>query len=619
MAKITQVAKQSLSYSSVYTPQKEAPQSFYINELSVAPSKELVDKLALINQQQFKADKVNESAFAKGTGSFGVLNYVDTTYTLFEKAKQGIQSLQLELVDSDETIIAKTKRYIESAYESSYFDNNQLDTFFGQFVDSSKSFSFNGLSDINGLTAIESESHQALFKTGTYIKDDVRLVQKLRSQLVAFRHQKERKVTQLKAELAKINAQIPKEQQRLSALNNQRLKSLSDYQVARQLVSEDWQNVENAYRQRAHILDNHLGISFVKVRESNVSKTLQGQAMLGVNRDDLVPGCPLQDSELPESIEPFLEAILEIPVSNWRYLKDYYQQLPQRQKVLALLEKRHYRVDYQLQYQSFTKLSALSQRMIGLRAANKALIQESVQRQVIYSDSLVSLQQSAIKVLSIEDLLNGPPHRLRHQCEAVRNKIDQATHCFITQLQQLSPWIRLQWASSAEQDTLQINSPKTWPQADQALADNPNAMLTLGAIVQWWFDQLIEDADQSSVLAISHLLRASLLYSASDDPNEVLHGQLSKRDTTLKLGHQIRVDLNMEAHTGTLLQVVDAHNQLLATLRVDDVDDNGTLTTVTQMQGQDAVVISNADNKGNYKVTGYAAPVMKSAVTTGIR
>mgnify|MGYP000330175307 CR=1 FL=1 len=613
MAKITQLAKQSLSYKSVYKAQKETPQSLYLNELSVAPSKALKDKLALINQQQFKADKINESAFAKGAGNFGVLNYVDTTYTLFEKAKQGIQALQLELVDSDETIIAKTKRYVESAYESSYFDNTQLDTFFGQFVDSSQNFSFTGLSNINSLTTTESESHQALFKTGTYIKDDVRQVQKLRSQLVAFRHLKERKITQLKARLAKVNAQIPKQQQRLSALNNQRLKSLSDYQVARQLVSEDWQNVENAYQHRAHILDNHLGISFVKIRESSVSKTLQGRALLGVDSDELVPGCALQDGEIPESIEPFLESILEIPLSNWRSLKDYHQHLPDRRKLIGLLDKRHYRLDYRRQQSTFVKASALTHRMGALSAANKTLIEESAKREISYVESLVALQVSSTQVLSIEDLLNGPPHRLRHQCETLRNKIDQATHCFINQLAQLSPWIRLQWASSAEQDELQIDAPKTWPQADKALADNPNAMLTLSGIVQWWFDQLVEDADQASLLALSHLIRASLVYSASDDPNEILHGQLSPIDTTLKLGHQIRVDLNKDAHTGTLLQVVDANNQLLATLRVEDIDNNGTLTTVTQLQGQQAITINNAKGKGNYKVTGFTPPIMKSA------
>ena len=609
MAKITQFGKQSNLFGNQIVAKQEIEQTRYIKDLAIAPSQTLKDKLALINQQQFKADKINEPVFAKGSSSFGVLDYVDSTHSLFEKAKLGIQSLQIELVDNDETLIAKTKKYIESAYESSYFEADQLDTFFGQYMDNNQNFSLSGLADINALTATASDSHQALFKTGSYIKDDVRLVQKLRSQLVSFRHQKERKISQLKAQLAKINHQIPKDQQRLSTLNSQRLKSLSDYQVVRQLVSEDWENVENAYRQRAHILDNHLGISFAKVRESNVSKSLQGMPLLGADNDDLVPGCPLQDSELPESIEPFLESVLEIPVSDWISLKDYYKQLPNRRKLTGLLEKRHYRINYKLQnklqHSPIIRKSALNQRMLGLIASNNNLIQQSSQHQIQYSDSLVELQKHSATLISLEDLLNGPPHRLRKQCETMRNKIDQACHCLISQLQELSPWIRLQWATAAEQDTLQLTAPQSWPQADQALAENPNAMLTLSAIIQWWFNQLIDDAKQSSVLAIGNLIRASLLISAADDPSEILHGKLSSTDTTLKLGHQIRVDLNLEAHTGTLLQVVDENNLLLATLRVDDIDNNGTLTTVTHMQGQVEIA------KGHYKVTGYALPVTK--------
>ncbi|MEH6443764.1 MAG: hypothetical protein V7784_07700 [Oceanospirillaceae bacterium] len=602
-----------------------------LKNLQLSQQQDLKEQLSQINRHTLVAEKINDPAFSKGAGSFGVLDYVDTTNSLFEKAKLGIQSLQAELIETDESLLAKTKNYVENLYQDVYQEPSELNQYFEQYFTTADTFRLEGLADIGALNAEVGESHEALFKTGVFIKDDIRVVQKLRTNLVKYRASKERRLKHLQSKLANVEHQISEGQSQLSTLNNQRLKSLSDYHVVNHLVSENWQKIENDYRQRAQILDNNLGISYLKVRETPLNRSPSSLLSLQyASVDDLVPGCPLEDKDLPVELEAFMESMLDIPMSDWQALHRYAKLLPDRRRIQRLIKSRQQRINYKLQETIEVEHSLLSVRMQGLFSANKALLMDIAQAPAsmvemsthnagnidftvfnstsfnpAFKTSLLTHQQQSAKLISLEDLLTGSPHRLRGYAENLRNKLDQACHCLITQLREIAPSIRLQWAAAAELDQLIIDKPQQWPGLEQAEKQEFNTVRTIIALVQWWFRQLSAAASTHSYSALRNMIRAVLLVAAADDPNEILHGNLLSTPKVLEPGGFLRVSLNREAQIGTLLQLMDDEDQFVGTLRVEDVDDEGAVVMLMRLQATQKVPNSL------FSVTGFAIPGVK--------
>src|SRR5690606_22113879 len=172
----------------------------------------------------------------------------------------------------------------------------------------------------------------------------------------------------------------------------------------------------------------------------------------------------------------------------------------------------------------------------------------------------------------------------------------------LKELRKITPSLRVQWAEAAEQDTLDIKSPTQWPGIGKAEVKDLNGIRTLVELIQWWWRQLTPAASGTSHAIVRNLIRAILLVSVSDDPDQILHGHLISPPSRFSVGGVLRVALNKEALAGTLLRMVDPDNILIGTLRVDDFDDKGALTTLTQLLVKDAVP-STA-----FTVTGFALP-----------
>lgn len=443
--------------------------------------------------------------------------------------------------------------------------------------------------------------HTAIFKASQYVVDDTLVAQRLRHGVVRIKRDRLVLLQQLRKQQATLQARIAASRAAMDARNRSRLESLSDYHVAQQLVREDWEATEARFSARQAVLDAHQGLYYARVRETPLSLTLPDPLALRTSlAGDLLPGCGVQDKDLPEELEPFIDAVLDIAMGNWDRLRDQYTLLPGRQRLDSLYGQRKLRLDWRLKRGASGNTSRSGLKLAGLRNQNLSLLQDQVRHVLIPTLSLRDYQLRSRDLLSLEDLLTGPSHRLRGQAAELRDQLNQACHCLLERLRVLPPSIRLAWAEGAEQDHgFVVEEPESWPRLDQAEAQDFNAVRTLVEVVHWWFRQLHEQASGSSRSAMRNLVRACLLLAASDDPEDILHGQLKTVPGRFRPGEAMRLTLNREALPGTLLRLLDHDDRLIGTLRVDDEDDQGTVASIIQVFDSSSILATG------FRVTGY--------------
>ncbi|MEJ2043809.1 MAG: hypothetical protein P8X74_09565 [Reinekea sp.] len=556
--------------------------------------------------------------------SFGALQHIQSTDAFFTNAWEGIRTLRESFLndddneedisdDEEDALIKRIFSYFNEVENKAVYPTGKARSFLTQRQLLFSHFKRGTALDESALKAKfkinedtlpgSAKYYQGLFGSSDVLTKDMHRIGRLKRALSDLHNYQVRELAKARTELAELENELPEAHRQLSSLNRQRQQSLADYQVARMLIAENWADVEKEYANRAEILNSHKGIYYARVRETPLNNRPVTDLPLRPGRlEDLVPGYPLTDAELPGELEPFIEAVLDIPMADWSALSRYSQLLPSRALLKRMVGLRAVRLAYLAEQPAPQFYTPLGYKLFGMRGFNRS-IQRSQSRAIgLQATSLIAYQRQSAKLLSLEDLLNGPPHRLRGLVQRQRNRIDQATHSLLQTLRHVSPAIRLDWSGEAEADTLDMSKPERWPGLGKAEARDLNSVRTLVELVQWWWRQLTDDASSDAVSAVRNLLRAILMFSAADDPEQILHGQLQTIPGRFKLGDALRVTLNREALPGTLLQLVGSQNELVATLRVDDFDDNGAVTTLTQMHNSS--VMPNT----NFTVTGYALP-----------
>ncbi len=568
-----------------------------------------------INQNYSYTQNLKFDSFEIANESFGVINHIDASGDSFSVARYGIDDLRLNFdTSSKTTLLGRIRAFVDDLYVDGDFKESYLNSFFGEHrpwtrYQSDQLDSYSSPGETTNVGAGDSAysytetAYSALFSTGKVMRNDIRLIEELRTALTRFHKSQRKRLANAKSRLVETEGKFADSHGLLSTHNRTRLKSLGDYQVVRSLVAENWVAVEKAYQTRARILNNHQGLFYTRVRETPLSINPGSPLALRYGSpDDLVPGCPLEDNELPEELEVFMDSVLDIPMIDWQALAPHYKLLPPRRKLQRLLGYRNVRLGHRLNLVQKFSQSVLALRLNRLQNQNVTLTRDYYRKPFETSESLVEYQRNSAKHLSLEDLLSGSPHRLRGYAQTLRNKLDQASHCLLVELRKVTPSIRLDWAEAAELDTLDISNPGRWPGLEKAERQDFNGVRTAIELVQWWFRQLSGDASSTSNSALRNFIRATLMLAASDDPEEILHGNLLTVPGRFTLGEALRVSLNREAQPGTLLQLVDTSNQLIGTLRVDDYDDNGAITSITSL------INDSITPATSFTVTGFSLP-----------
>lgn len=551
--------------------------------------------------------------FEKPNEKFGTISHVNVADIGFLNAKSGINELRDEFnLNKEGAIVKKVKTFFDEIKSIWVYKSYDFDNF--SFV--KKSVGENVWSDYKTLEPIidpkdfpenpKINNQTALFSSGKVIRKDILLIERLRRELVGLHKFQQKILAEKRTALDKVENEILQCHQALANLNRQRTRSEGDYQVARLLVAENWADVEQAYAERARILNNHQGLFYARVRETPINlRPVNPLPLRHGSLDDLVPGYPLEDAGLPEDLQVFMEAVLDIPMNDWVSLHNQSSLLPTRPQLQRMLGVRQARLGYRINQNHQADSKMISVKLSRLRNQNQMVMSDMLHKVFIPSPSIVEYQRNAAQLLSLEDLLNGPPHRLRGLAEVQRNKLDQATHSLLKELRKVAPSIRLQWAEAAELDTLNLTQPTQWPGIGQAETKDLNGIRTLVELIQWWWRQLNTNASSTSHSAVRNLIRATLMLAAADDPDQILRGNLATVPARFVVGETLRLTLNKEALPGTLMQMVNPMNLLIGTLRIDDFDEKGAVATLTQLLTRETVP-STA-----YTVTGFITPGKK--------
>lgn len=440
-------------------------------------------------------------------------------------------------------------------------------------------------------------AESALFSVGKTLADDVSKVEALRGALIALRRRHQQTVEDLRARLAALEADIPGEIRRLDVLERERVEVLDDYAVAQRLLAEHWREVEAAHAERRRIIDDHRGLFYVRVRETPLGRTLPDPLELRpASPQDLVPGCGGGHRALPAALLAFMDAVRAIPANDWAGLRPLRHLLPGREVLAGLVDARRQRLSLQLNHAlAFPSLPPL---LAGIAQQNDALARQ-VAALPFNASALSGLQLQGGAILALDDLFAIPSPLLRDPARALHQRLEAAAGCLLERLGTIAPSIRLEWADAAADDRLAVDAPERWPRLADAEQRDFNGVRTLVELVAWWFRQLDAEASAAARTTMRNLVRACLLLAASDDPQQLVQGSLRTLPGRFRIGDALRLTLNREAAPGTLLQLFDTSQRVVATLRVDDHDAQGTLASVAnifepRLEREAAVVLGAA-------------------------
>lgn len=562
----------------------------------------LPDLSALPATSATPAEPVSKPTFAKAEDNFGTMRHVEPIRDHFIYARNNIETLRgiitNKLTGKSLSLLERVEDFLET--HNSEYDYKATLNESGISILPKEDASIKKITDPSSQirarffrkvlpnigeelvttsgNKISHNAHSALFATGTVMTDDIRTMEALRHALVKLRRKHQLDLEKKQAELEDLNERIAEGCATLKGLEAKRSETLDDYAVAQRLLAEHWQEVEQAYAERKQIIESNVGLYYVRVRETPLSRTLPDPLDLRPgDASDLVPGCPSLPTPLAEELLPFMETVLDIPASDWTALSKLSSHLPGRIHLEQMVLKRRQRIQIKLKT---PVISTVGHPTLATLLFNHQAMVQSIAAKPFAVAALRDMQQEGHKILALEDLLASSIPALREPANQLHQRLNAAAGCLLSRLRAIKPSIRLAWANLADDDRLAVERPERWPNLEKAEGDDFNNIRTLVELVGWWFRQLDSDASGESRTAMRNFVRACLLLSASDDPQQLLQGQLKSLPTRFRPGELLRLNLNREPAPGNLLQLFDDKQQVIATVRVEDHDNKGTLASI---------------------------------------
>lgn len=516
--------------------------------------------------------------------------HIDQLNSVLSRFNASLKTLQDDLGQHDEnnqaSLQAKTKAFLEK-----YRDDVDVGRLLKQQLVDGRLKSFQdifaarqaGAVELDGQNSLIKDDASKLFHSGRQLLKETQTISEVHNQLLLLQRAVLKRLLTLREEKQQLAVSITEARQQLDSLNRTRLEDTGDYALAQRLVTEDWQQVEQRFQHRRKVLENYSGLYYVRVRETSIGRLLPDALSLrSQSPGDVVPGCGDTDVELADDLLPFMDTLLDMPLVDWRQFQHDAHLLPSRSRQTQLFEQRQQRLQSKVRH-SVSNSSQQTTKLTPLLQINRQLLTVFAGKSLQQTDSLQQQFDNAHRLLSLEDVLNGSRNLLSERAQILQQQLTQASGCFLEQLAGIQPSIRFRWAQLVEDRNLPIEQPERWPQlADVAKADF-NRARTLVELVAWFYRQLADDASDTSRTAVTHLLSACLLIAASDDPQQILYGNLQTLPGVFRPGELLRLNLNRDALPGTQLHLLDAQRQVVGMLRVDDQDKYGVVATLIQV------------------------------------
>ncbi len=450
-----------------------------------------------------------------------------------------------------------------------------------------------GTSDSEELT---SKLYEALFDAGKILTKQIALIEGRYARIEAKLEGKLRQRLRQENHIEKLIALIKKATEELENLDKHRIEFLGDYGVAQRLLDDDWLDIYHLNQERTRVLTTAVhGVYYVRVRQTGISMPMVEPLSLRYGKStDIVPGCDWEeDPELLEELEDFFDTVLEVPMSNWAGLKDLKTYVPpvKRLQYIAAVRKVRLKTKPSRKRKLSLKSPPVRVSLFNVRQQSQSLLTNLARLDLSFTNLSAKIRESqTTKVLSLEDIVSGSKGRLQKEAQTLSRRLEQAVACLLEKLDELPPSVRLQWAQLAEDDRLRVERVDQWPGLETAERDDFNATRTVAELISWWFRQLDSEASSEARSAMRNMIRAIVIQAALGDPAEILHGEVHVPPRRLALGEPLRLKLNRPAKTGTVLQLLNPSQQIVAMLSIDDDDEQGAVAKVTRVTQQSAVI-----------------------------
>jgi hypothetical protein len=359
--------------------------------------------------------------------------------------------------------------------------------------------------------------------------------------------------------------------------------SAGDYGAAQQLIQEEIARVAAATTARNQAIGSATGLFYVRELQSLTAIALPpGLSLAADTPGDLAPGCPIDHPGPPAAIQPFLDQLLEVPLANWRPLQNRWTDLPDIAGLQRLGALRTARVANWTPSGDFGNGAAAGD-LANLAATAKIVFDPVFRQTIAISPSLAASQTAAFGVLAPPDIIALPPSLLRTGTEALRARLESASGCLCETLASVPASTRFNWANLFRAGALPPLVFAQWPlSAGPAAPPGDSAAATLrrlSGIVTWMSTQLQDGSSAAAQTALGNLVAACVIASAYGDPDDSVTGTIVSGGVPLP-GVPIRVILNRPPPIGTVLNLLDAGQNILGTLRIQDHDATGTTATI---------------------------------------
>ena len=322
--------------------------------------------------------------------------------------------------------------------------------------------------------------YEALFQAGKILTRQIAFMEDRYNRLEDELEAGLRERLKLEGVLEKLAARILAARQQLDAIDARRVERLGDYGVAQGLSREDWERVYRRHQERSRILTTGVrGLYYVRLRETPVSLPLTDPlALRHAASGDPVPGCDWgAEAEPPAELADFFDAVLEVPMADWRTLAPLAPKLPPS-RVPEWLDLRRHR------FERYAKRplgqGRAGERLAAVVASTSVLYRSwSIQTPRAEPASLGGYLEDSARVVSLKDLLSGGAGALQREAQTLHNRLEQCVQCLSRRLDAIAPSLRFQWAQLAEDDRLNAEHPESWPGLERAEAADFNGVRTL--------------------------------------------------------------------------------------------------------------------------------------------
>ncbi|OZG70292.1 hypothetical protein BTA51_26590 [Hahella sp. CCB-MM4] len=563
------------------------PQTYSAFELGI--NKKRLDLLANLSKSP-----ISKPAYQPKEFRFGVLDHISPEVNEYQKAYYGMQDLLATLADlfdptDANALRAKLKSLISG---SGLVDPAMLES--NITTEANRILNEEPLPDpkpsfdkVRGLVASQYR-YDALFKAGKILTQWIAICEARYNNIERKLQGKLREHTRKLAQIDKLSGLIRVARETLENLDRVFDEQVGDFGVAQRLLEEDWRSVYDINQERSRILTTAVqGLYYVRERSTPVTKTLVDPLeMRHKNPDDVVPGCDWHtDVELPDELDTFFDAVVELPMDDWAVLKPLQPKLPPFHRFEFINQVRTARFKSRPKRMfSYSQTETLHARLLTVQQQTQTIMNQWSNRALpdVYK-SASSTQRTAAKVMSLEDLLSHGRGQLRQQAQLLHDRLEQCTYCLLEKLALLPGSLRLQWGQLAEDDRIKVDQVAYWPGLETAEKDDFKATRTLSELIAWLFKQLSDDADANSKTALRNLVRAVLIYASLGDPQEIVRGKVFLPPKRANPGERFRVKLNRRLVQGAQLKLLDERQQVAAELTVEDDDNDSTEVRIVNM------------------------------------